>query len=69
MLDAGELLIDDIVLYDAGPETETRDVSPFPRRIIFTGWFDTGKQGKEWPGDFRYRLHEGAFRPDQGVCS
>src|SRR5262249_44075208 len=25
---------------------------PFPERILFTGWFDTGRQGKEWPGDF-----------------
>ena len=44
-----ELLIDDIVLYDAAVETETR---PFPKRFLFTGWFDSGKQGKEWPGTF-----------------
>jgi inosine-uridine nucleoside N-ribohydrolase len=44
-----ELLIDDIVLYDAAGPQEKR---PFPRRILFTGWFDTGKQGKEWPGSF-----------------
>src|SRR5206468_10859717 len=44
-----ELVIDDIVLYDAAPKGETR---PFPARIHFTGLFDTGKQGKEWPGDF-----------------
>ena len=44
-----EVFIDDIVLYDAAAESETR---PFPKRIIFTGWFDTGKQGKEWPGTF-----------------
>src|SRR5262249_12309636 len=25
---------------------------PFPRRILFTGWFHTGRQGKEWPGSF-----------------
>jgi len=43
------LWVDDIVLYDAAPEDE---VEPFPRRIIFTGWFDTGKQGAEWPGEF-----------------
>lgn len=44
-----ELLIDDVVLYDAaGPEEK----EPFPTRPIFTGWFDTGRQGKEWPGDF-----------------
>lgn len=50
-----ELVIDDIVLYEAAPKDETR---PFPRRVIFTGWFDTGKQGKEWPGDFEIVLHE-----------
>jgi purine nucleosidase len=44
-----EVLIDNIVLYDAAPATEQR---PFPQRILFTGWFDTGKQGKEWPGRF-----------------
>src|SRR6185503_10589478 len=43
------LWIDDIVLYEAAPETEKE---PFPRRMIFTGWFYTGKQGAEWPGDF-----------------
>jgi hypothetical protein len=44
-----ELIIDDIVLYDAPVAGETR---PFPKQILFTGLFDTGKQGKEWPGDF-----------------
>jgi inosine-uridine nucleoside N-ribohydrolase len=44
-----ELLIDDVVLYEAAAASETR---PFPKRVVFTGWFDTGKQGKEWPGDF-----------------
>lgn len=44
-----ELLIDDIVLYDAAGPEEKR---PFPERFLFTGWFDTGKQGKEWPGTF-----------------
>jgi len=48
--DAGaDLLIDDIVLYDAAPQGEKR---PFPKRLHFTGWFDTGSQGKEWPGSF-----------------
>jgi hypothetical protein len=37
-----DLLIDDIVLYEAAPAGET---AAFPRRVIFTGWFDTGKQG------------------------
>jgi inosine-uridine nucleoside N-ribohydrolase/HEAT repeat protein len=44
-----ELLMDDIVLYDAAVPGEKR---PFPARLHFTGWFDTGKQGKEWPGEF-----------------
>src|SRR5262249_33525563 len=46
---AAELIIDDIILYDAALPNEKR---PFPKRPIFTGWFDTGRQGKEWPGDF-----------------
>lgn len=50
-----EILIDDVVLYDAAPANESR---PFPKRIVFTGWFDTGKQGKEWPGDFEIVEHE-----------
>ncbi|MDP6721870.1 MAG: hypothetical protein QGF59_24595, partial [Pirellulaceae bacterium] len=47
--------IDDIILYDEESSNEHR---PFPRRIIWTGWFDTGKQGKEWPGDFEIVLHK-----------
>jgi inosine-uridine nucleoside N-ribohydrolase len=50
-----ELLIDDIILYDAAAEGEKR---PFPKRILYTGWFDTGKQGKEWPGEFEIVEHE-----------
>ena len=50
-----ELLIDDVVLYDAAVEGEQR---PFPKRILFTGWFDTGKQGAEWPGEFEIVAHE-----------
>jgi purine nucleosidase len=50
-----ELLIDDIVLYDAGPREEKR---LFPKRFLYTGWFDTGKQGQEWPGDFEIVPHE-----------
>ncbi len=49
-----ELLIDDIVLYDAAADGERE---PFPRRIIFTGGFDTGRQGQEWPGDFETVPH------------
>jgi hypothetical protein len=52
-----ELLIDDIVLYDAPVAGETR---PFPKRLFFTGLFDTGKQGKEWPGTFEI-VKEGFF--------
>lgn len=50
-----ELLIDDVVLYDAAAPDEKR---PFPKRILFTGWFDTGKQGGEWPGTFEILPHE-----------
>jgi hypothetical protein len=48
------LTIDDIVLYEAA---RTNEDSPFPRRIVFTAWFDTGKQGQEWPGDFEIVPH------------
>lgn len=50
-----ELLIDDVVLYDAAPRDEKRS---FPKRILFTGWFDTGKQGQEWPGEFEIISHD-----------
>jgi hypothetical protein len=50
-----ELLIDDVVLFDAGAPDEKR---PFPKRVLFTGWFDTGKQGVEWPGDFQIVDHD-----------
>jgi hypothetical protein len=50
-----ELLIDDIVLYEAPAAGETRR---FPQQIIFSGWFDTGKQGAEWPGAFAITPHE-----------
>jgi inosine-uridine nucleoside N-ribohydrolase len=49
-----ELIIDDIMLYDAAAEGEQR---PFPKRVLFTGWFDTGKQGGEWPGEFEIVPH------------
>jgi purine nucleosidase len=49
-----ELLIDDIVLYDAALAGETR---PFPQRIVFTAWFDTGRQGQEWPGAYAIVPH------------
>jgi hypothetical protein len=50
-----DLFIDDIVLYEEAAEGEKR---PFPRRIIFTGWFDTGRQGREWPGTFEIVPHQ-----------
>lgn len=50
-----ELIIDDIALYDAAAADEKE---PFPSRLIFTAWFDTGKQGKEWPGEFEIVAHE-----------
>ncbi len=53
-----ELLIDDIVLFDAAGSDERR---PFPRRILFTGNFDTGKQGNEWPGTFAIAEGQGYF--------
>jgi inosine-uridine nucleoside N-ribohydrolase len=53
-----ELLIDDIVLYEAAAPAERR---PFPSRLLYTGWFDTGKQGKEWPGTFEIVDKRGYF--------
>jgi inosine-uridine nucleoside N-ribohydrolase len=52
---SAELLIDDMILYEAAADGEKR---PFPARPVFTAWFDTGKQGKEWPGDFEIVPHE-----------
>jgi len=49
-----ELLIDDFFLYDDTPMDRSR---PFPKRVLYTGLFDTGKQGKEWPGDFEIVAH------------
>jgi hypothetical protein len=49
-----ELWIDDVVLHEAGRVGEKE---PFPKRILFTGWFDTGRQGKEWPGRFAIVSH------------
>ena len=45
-------------MYDAAVEKETR---PFPKRVLFTGLFDSGKQGKEWPGTFEIAQKEGYF--------
>lgn len=44
-----------MVLYEPAAEGEKR---PYPKRLLYTGWFDTGKQGREWPGDFEIVLHE-----------
>jgi purine nucleosidase len=53
-----DLLIDDMVLYDAAAPGEKR---PFPKKFLYTGWFDTGKQGKEWPGTFEIVDRQGSF--------
>jgi purine nucleosidase len=50
-----ELLIDDVILYEAAAEGEKR---PFPNRVLFSGIFDTGKQGTHWPGEFEIVPHE-----------
>lgn len=50
-----DLLIDDIMLYEAAAKGEAR---PFPKRVVFTAWFDTGAQGKEWPGAFEVVNHD-----------
>lgn len=52
-----ELLIDDVILYDASPPLERQS---FPKKIVFAGGFDTGQQGKHWPGDFEL-VKEGYF--------
>ena len=49
------MLISGVVLYETAAPGEKR---PFPKQILFTGWFDTGKQGQEWPGDFEIVPHE-----------
>jgi hypothetical protein len=53
-----DLWIDDMVLYD---EAAPGDKRPFPRSIQYTGLFDTGKQGAEWPGSFEIVDKEGYF--------
>src|SRR5262249_35717288 len=52
------LVIDDVVLYGAALPGEKR---PFPNNLHFTGVFDTGKQGKEWPGTFDIVDKAGSF--------
>ena len=46
---AADLILDNLLLYDAAVPGEIR---PFPRRVLFAAAFDTGRPGKEWPGDF-----------------
>lgn len=53
-----ELLIDDVVLYDAATANEKRS---FPRHIHFTSTFDTGNYGKHWIGDFEVVPDKGYF--------
>jgi hypothetical protein len=53
-----ELLIDDVVLYDAAEPGESR---PYPRHIHFAAPFDTGQQGKHWPGAFELAADKGYF--------
>jgi inosine-uridine nucleoside N-ribohydrolase len=53
-----ELIIDDVVLYDAAAKDEKR---PFPKRIIYTAGFATGAKGKEWKGDYDIVPDDGAF--------
>jgi inosine-uridine nucleoside N-ribohydrolase len=55
---SAELLIDDIVLYDAAASAEKR---PFPRHVHFAAGFDTGQQGKQWPGTFEIVPDKGYF--------
>jgi hypothetical protein len=53
-----ELLIDDIILYDAAAPGEKR---PFPKHIHYRAGFDTGVKDKHWPGDFEIVPEKGAF--------
>jgi purine nucleosidase len=50
-----ELMVDDVVLYEAAAEGEKR---PFPRRVLFAGVFDTGRAGVHWPGELEIVDHE-----------
>jgi inosine-uridine nucleoside N-ribohydrolase len=53
-----ELLIDDVVLYDAALPGEKR---PFPKHIHYRAGFDTGQKDKHWPGDFEIVADKGTF--------
>jgi hypothetical protein len=63
---SAELIVDDLVLYEPltvslAPETPIS----FPKHILFAAGFDTGRQGKEWPGEFEIATPEkpGVGRP------
>jgi inosine-uridine nucleoside N-ribohydrolase len=56
---AAQLSARDLVLYEAAVAGEKR---AFPRHIYFTGWFDTGRQGREWPGSFVIVPHEAPLK-------
>jgi len=53
-----EVLIDDVVLYDAAQANEKR---PFPQHIHFTSTFDSGTYGKHWIGNFEVIPDKGYF--------
>ena len=55
-----EIVVDDIVLYDAASDSDKKS-RPFPKRIIFAGTFDTGKRGEHWPGEFELVRDAGNF--------
>ena len=54
----GEILIDDVLLYDAADKEEKR---PFPKKVIYTAGFDTGKREKHWLGEFTIVPEKGHF--------
>jgi len=56
-----QIIIDDIVLYDAAAKDANDEKRPFPKRILFSGLFDTGKQGEHWPGAFEIVPDAGNF--------
>jgi purine nucleosidase len=53
-----QIIIDDVLLYDAPAEGETR---PFPKRVVFTAVFDTGNHPQHWRGDFEIVPDAGNF--------
>lgn len=53
-----ELLIDDVVLFDAATPDEKR---PFPKHIHYTATYDSGTREKHWPGDLEIVPDKGFF--------